>query len=421
MLKKIISKLSENKWFLISFFAIQLYLFIFAIIPFILNDRLQSWDTPGHLFAAWFIKSFAFPDFQAWNPFFYAGYPQGTLYPPLYHYLIVLFSFVFGLVGSVKFIVVTSLIVLPISFYYFVKKLGFNRNESALGMALMMLPIIGLNLHTGGTLNSLFFVGLGANSVALPILFFYLGNIFGTDHSKKRFIITTILLSLVILLHFVTGATAIVIAGFLIGINFNWEKFNFIAGVVVCAFCLCGFWLVPFVAYIKYYSGTFIASNLGGIVSFPIFVLIVIGAAIAIYEKDEKITRLLLPIILFLFLLVFIDYTEYNLPFHSYRFLIYPLILIMILPIKLIFNAIARDKKVFFMLSLFFLVSMYLYKSWPDEFSQRFPKINQVFKYSENNVNYGNLNVGKLDGRTIVYDGDKIPHIHDLRHLLAMA
>lgn len=295
----------------------------------------------------------------------------------------------------------------------------FADAEAALIMLLMMLPIVSLTLHTGGTLHSLFFVGLGANSLALPLFFFFIGKLQDGPGTRNT-IILSLLLSVITLLHFITAAITIVVTLILTLINFKKEAATHFLAITLLAFLLCSFWIVPFLAYIKYYGGSFIGGNLGSFLSIPVFLMILLGAIIAVVEKDPRLNGIFLTLLLLSLLLFFIDFAEYKLPFHSYRFLIYPLLLIMVLPAKLIFNQQNSRAKFFFAALFIFLLGIYLYRIFPFEDRQIFGA-NRLYWHNPDNLNYDSLNPGKLDGRIIIFNGDLVPHIHDLRHLAIMA
>jgi len=396
---------------------IEIYLLYFVVRPFLQQDLLQSWDMAGHLFASWFVKNMTFPNYTGWNPFFYAGYPQNTFYPPLYHYLTALISFLVGLPLALKLVNVGSVLVLPLSFYYFARKIKLSASESAVATLLMMLPIVTLPIHSGGTLYSSFFVGLGANALSLPILFFYLGKL-ADELDLRNLMVSSLLLSLIILSHFITGVMAVAMAAIFLLYRNKIESFLFTLAHFVITFLLCGFWLVPFFAYINYYGGTYLNISMGGFISLPILLVAMLGFSLALMEDDKRLTGAFLVAMVFSFLLYFVDFQDYKLPFHSYRFLIYPLIMVMIFPIKMLFNRQTNRTKTIVL--AVFILAMLIYTG-KILFPRDALEAARFYTCQPVNINYNQLNIGKVAGRVAIYNGDILPHVHDLRAFVTMA
>ena len=86
------------------FFLLPLFVFLSV---FAMSD-LGAWDMLGHFLA---VKSFGetvFPSMVGWSFKQLAGYPQGYLYPSLFHWVVVLFSKVIPLEVAFKFVISLS-------------------------------------------------------------------------------------------------------------------------------------------------------------------------------------------------------------------------------------------------------------------------------------------------------------------------
>jgi hypothetical protein len=101
-------------------FAFMLgYLLIAIIIPYWLYNSLINWDTMGLYFSSWYQKYFLFPNVIGWNPYFFLGYAQNQFYGPIYAYLTALLSFAIPLSAAFKLLFSLTLLITPVSFYYF--------------------------------------------------------------------------------------------------------------------------------------------------------------------------------------------------------------------------------------------------------------------------------------------------------------
>jgi hypothetical protein len=161
----------------LAFAGVALYLAGAVFLPFLQYDDGHFWDSAGHIFSAWFQKTYLFPHWTGWNPFFFAGYPHNTFYGPVYHYVIALFAVPFGLLAAFKIVTILGISLLPVAFYFFARTWRFGPEESALLMVLMMIPVATLHIASGGTLYSQFHVGLGAEALAFPLFFFYISRL----------------------------------------------------------------------------------------------------------------------------------------------------------------------------------------------------------------------------------------------------
>lgn len=179
--------------------VLNLFVIIFIVIPFFSNPMYQR-DMAGHVFASEFTKDFLLPEFRGWNPFHNLGYPIGSYYPFLIHYLTgILSTIVLSSSDWLKIFIITALLLLPYSIFVFIRKLDkfllVNRNKGSIkDHNVLNLRNLDTNKHLfitlvtyflvlaspstfGGSLQGAFVIGLITNFIALPLVFFYLSSI----------------------------------------------------------------------------------------------------------------------------------------------------------------------------------------------------------------------------------------------------
>ena len=418
---------------IISFLAIEAYLFIYVLIPYLRFDQFQFWDAAGHIFAVWLQKSYYFPNFTGWNPFFACGYPQDSFYPPLYHYLVCLLSFPLGLPLAFTLLTALSVVVLPFSIYYFARKFKFNPNESALSMLLVMVPIAGLALANGGTLFSQFIVGLGANSLCLPLFLFYFGKLKEQIDKLKdgeiqrispfNFFLLTLLSVVIVLTHFVIAFAAAIAALVLIFNAFKKESLVFAFQHAAITLLICGFFILPMFAYMKIIGSPETILSMGFFLTVPLFLLIVLGGAACAMDKDKRLDAAFFVLLAIFSVAVFMDFGQIGMPMHSYRFIIYFLIFAMLLPIKLVLNRVENKfAKIFFLGGFFILMGWQTYLM---VISNPRAEINNNRLFIYNNYvkfiipYYDEIKLEKLTGRILILSNEDRLTPRAIEHELA--
>jgi hypothetical protein len=286
----------ERKFFYI-FYVIQAAALLYVLAPFLRWNNLLEWDFPGHYAAIWFLREHLLPWATGWNPYFYCGFPQGTFYPPLAHYVTALISFGTGIGPAMKLMLAAALLALPVSFYYFARKWGLNDLQAAVCATWMtaVLFVRGELLGTwnlGSDLRSFLSVGLYANSISLPVLFGFLGAL-GPEALERRWKLPAFLLGILFLSHAISS----LVAGFLVFsiiLILVWEKLSGGAPhwrplvlTVGTGFLLGGAWLLPFMAFHGSSAQSFSTPQWA-----PAVVLVVLnGAILAIVALRNGILR----------------------------------------------------------------------------------------------------------------------------------
>lgn len=341
--------IKEQNIFWIFFISIELFIIIFLIIPFLLNNSLETTDMTAHYFSAWYTKEYLFPNIIGWNPFHYLGFPQNQFYPPLFTLLTVYLNFIFPLKISFKILLSLSVLLTPISFYYFARAYSFNALKSSIVM-LGMVAILFFQKSdaVGGDLFSTFNAGMVANALALPLLFFYMGVI-KKSYKRGTYIIPSVLMAAVVLSHPFTAIVGVIFSLSVLFSNFNKQTLQFYLKHSLLTFTLSAFWIVPFLAKINYAKTVFIGAY--HYITLDFIVLFLVAFIVISYTKYTSNTIQLKDlnntIILLLLFYAFVYITK--IPFHLYRFNLY---LILLVPIFLI-NFVKKRSNLVFLIFLF--------------------------------------------------------------------
>ena len=322
----------------LAFAALHLVLVVGALVPYLLRNPIAQWDAPGHLFSAWYAREYLFPKPTGWNPYFFGGFPQGTLYPFLFHYLVAGLAFLMPLATSFKAVVATAVAATPLSFYFACRGFALSPTQATAGAiwmtALLALPIEFAtdNNHVGGTLASTFRIGLVANAFALPLLFFYVGALLRSIRSRHM-LLPTLLLAALVLSHLMTALVGLLFMVFLAAAHLR-ERPVLVHllrhGAV--AFLLVAFWAIPFLSYSGYSDSIRLQLYLGR----GAFALIGCGLLAVAWLHSRRTLENNLELSAWFLTLVVAVLLSSSLPvrLHFYRFVLYPVLLVPVLLIK---------------------------------------------------------------------------------------
>lgn len=323
--------------------SIQLWNFTLAnilvlaliVVPYLAQNQLLQWDNVGHYFSVWFLHTHLFPDFSGWNPFFYGGFSQGTLYPPLFHYAAAALGFIVPLKLAYKLIVVLAVASTLPAYYYLARQAGLKAETAATSavclLALLMFPYspIKQTLHVGANFLSTFNVGLVTNALALPFLFLYGGALLRSNF-RQNAVLPSLLLAILILTHVHTALMAVLLFVCIATIKLrSLQAFKFAAKHAALTFLLCAFWFIPFLANLPE-SDT---------AKFPLFlsdfgyVLLVVVCFVAIYLRYRDSTKAAYPLTLFIVLAsaILLVLNQLSISLHFYRLIIFPLLFVPLL------------------------------------------------------------------------------------------
>jgi hypothetical protein len=189
---------------------IEAILFVGVVIPFVASNNLLAWDMAGHLMAAEYTQRELWPFVVGWNPWFFCGYPQNQLYPPLLAYLSASLGWITGVALALKLIVSAALLSTPITFYWLGRSVSLRPAVAALGTLAMTLFLASWPEDIGGTLRSTFEVGNLANALGLPLSFAYVASLRRAHPRDGSFIAPTALLALVLISHLVAAVFCLI-------------------------------------------------------------------------------------------------------------------------------------------------------------------------------------------------------------------
>ncbi len=270
------------------FYLLQSAALLAVFVPFLRYNNLLEWDFPGHYAAIWHLKNHLLPWPSGWNPYFYCGYPQGTFYPPLAHYLAALLAFPLGISAAMKGLIFLSLLVLPIAFYIFARRVGLDDLRAAV-CATWMTAVLFLSGEMfdswgfGSDLRSMLNVGLFANTISLLVLFAFFAAC-GSVIERKNWKLSAFLLGTLLLLHPLSSLVAGVFLVSVVltqwwqsrGSDIDWKP---AAWTALGAGLLASFWLVPYLAYRGYMNPEFVGAHWSPKIQFVVFNGIVLAFA----------------------------------------------------------------------------------------------------------------------------------------------
>lgn len=325
------TELLVRNWDSITIGVITFIFLILIIVPFVLNNSLDKFDTPGLLSLSWFIKEHTFPDFQGWNPFFYGGFPQGILYPPLFHYVVAGLSFIFSLQTAFKIVVSAAILATPISVLAFTRRIYKSKLWEVGATILILTGMVALPGYLGFNFDGLLDYGLAPSFAAIPLFFLFLSQLFNDNHSLKGI---AMLMSVLILTHLLTAGIAIAITIVYTMMNFKRRGGEFVlTGVLI--FLLTAFWVVPFLAF-RQFTASGYAMRISMLYPLAGLMLSIGGLVLPFLIKKKPIASKMLSIAIVSIILAFIGLldstvntsaTQISIPLlHPFRIQIYSIL-----------------------------------------------------------------------------------------------
>jgi len=363
--------------------AVELFILFAFIVPFFIKGSIYTWDMAGHYFSAYYTKAYLLPELTlfGWNPYHFWGFPQNQFYPPLFTILTSSLGYVLPLNIAFKLIVAVSVLLTPVSLYYFLINHSISKKISAYITALLSMILIFSPSIIGGNLITTFLGGAVSNALALPLLFFYLTTL---KKNKEGISVaySAILLALLVLTHVFYGIAGIILSlGYLFS-NFKKQLLFFFKHYVI-AFFLTAFWSLPFIFKINYVSKYSISFTPDFFLLAVSFLLILLYYILNIKELKEIVIGYT---ILCSFLLFATLFDISNLFVFRFKLLIYLLDAILLF---LIFSKLRFSKKRFYLV-LFLITLLYPLTEYYGFVSVRPPEIPKL--------NY----IPEADGRILV-------------------
>jgi len=346
--------------------------FVFFGVRYFFSDSLQVYDAPGHIQLVWNLKENLWPFFWGWNSFSLLGFDQGIYYPPAFHYLAAFLSFFLGIENSLKIIIFSAIAVLPLSVYFFVSQFFHNERARILISSLLLSLLLITPGYLGAGVKSLTQIGLLTSFVATPLLLFYLGLLFSKPETNDFW--KTLLLSLVILTHFVAGLVSVLVLLVFLKVKFlnrnlNWKilQHAFLASLITFFF-----WFPLLLRW----GETSTSLHLPSLFLPNLLALFLALLSAFIFWKAKKDSLLVLSVVVaFLSFVFLIDWISLNYwpensltkkiySFHLYRYQVYSylflLLILLFWPVNFLFNLKKPKIKPFLVETLALLVTLFL-------------------------------------------------------------
>lgn len=243
---------------------IGLLLLIFAFLlsyfdpALLLSDTTPTGgDTPSHFTTAVLFRDFLLRHFQitGWDYGNLAGYPLFQYYFPLPFILCALLSLIAPITVSFKIVSVLGVFLLPLSAFYFVRRLGFEFPAPILsaGSTLLFLFVESQSMWGGNIPSTL--AGEFTYALGMAIALAYLAGFYAGINSRTHLFRNALLLALAGFSH----GCALLVAGAMPLVcvfqgRDTLDRLQYYVKVNLLAFSLLGFWLLPWLLSQTYMS-----------------------------------------------------------------------------------------------------------------------------------------------------------------------
>ena len=205
----------------LAFISSGLLLFLAIYFCFYSESASRAWDGSGHQAIAQIYSHSIFPDSFGWSHAYFSGMPFPNFYPPVFYWLVGLFSQTLSFESAFKLIVFLPVFLLPLVLWNFIYSLT-DKNRlaawaGAIGSAFLLLDSRFIfALPAGLDFFSTFQIGLYTQPLGFIFLLLWYLNFTKIDESNWRFVLSAILLALTVLTNFFAGTTATLMAGIFI-------------------------------------------------------------------------------------------------------------------------------------------------------------------------------------------------------------
>ncbi|MBI5355620.1 MAG: hypothetical protein HZB68_04160 [Candidatus Aenigmarchaeota archaeon] len=231
--------------------VISLFLLYFFKPSLMLSKTITAGgDTASHYYPALFMSEHLIPEGRAtgWAQGWFAGFPIFRFYFPLSYMLMHLLSLFTGFQVAFKLVTVLGIFLLPVAAYAFMRFLKYDFPAPAIA-AVFTLPFLFMTANSmwGGTIPSTL-AGEFAYGISVAVSILFLGLIY----SRKHYMVTGTLFSLVILTHAVTTIWAFFSSLALLALFRERKTLEYLFQTYVIAFLLSAFWFLPLLSSLGY-------------------------------------------------------------------------------------------------------------------------------------------------------------------------
>ena len=307
----------------VTFAAIYLVLIRVLHLNLILSATTAAGgDMGSHHYVATFLRDDLLPrgKVTGWAPGWFAGIPMLTFYFPLPYALIALLSPLLGAQVAFKAVTALGLFLLPLTCWAAFRLLRLREPAPLLAACaatvfLFMLQVTKDQQFTiwGGNIASTM-AGEFPFALSFALLPLALAMLWRVCEDGKGWPAAALLVAAVVLSHILTTIVLVLAAAVLLlrlPRAVAWRSARRLALVFVTAFCLTGFWSLPFllrVQYTAHFRWTQL-SDLGVLVPAeirPYLVLTVVGVVVAVARAERRVLLFAWPAAVTAFVFVFL-------------------------------------------------------------------------------------------------------------------
>jgi hypothetical protein len=254
--------LSTTFWFLLINFALWLGI--------IRGLNSYAWDGSAHNAISQIYCTSAFPTTFNWSNTYFGGMPFPNFYPPLFYWLVSLFSKVplFTFPTAFKIVVCAPIIILPALFWRVAWSASERNHFVAFSVGLACTPLLAdarfaMPSPAGLDYFSTFQIGLYTQPLGFALLLMWLVSYWQSTISHRRAALSAMLLALTLLANFFSAASA----GFFVVTTLGVDLWHICRAhdaaarralsthlaVPLVAAALSAFWLVPMLNQYAYF------------------------------------------------------------------------------------------------------------------------------------------------------------------------
>ncbi len=310
-----------------------IFLLCFGLLLFLLNSThiilylklpiLAGYDGQSHMAVAQYYANNIFPRTWGWIPEWYGGMPFPEFYPPLFYFLMAVFSKIlpFSFISIFKAFTLILFLSIPGLLALVARRLISTSGGWIAGLiSVLIISDYGIRSHWGTSLYSLFHNGLETQLLGFVCLIPWLYFMLTLDKSPKTPYFAGFFLFLVFLsnAHIVQVAAVLFFSVALSGINKkNYQKYFLVGFIPLLA---AAFWYVPMLVNHNYLVSVAIVPSQLETYTFFIFPGIFLLLTIFFANRLKNNKMLVIPCTFIILLpTLFLSEVFSSFPFYSVR------------------------------------------------------------------------------------------------------
>ncbi|MGZ8592340.1 MAG: GtrA family protein, partial [Actinomycetota bacterium] len=256
-------------------------------------------DMGAHIYAPWYMRNYLFPKglVAGWSPGWFAGFPMFYFYFPLVAAFQALLSYLIPYDVAFKLGTVLGTFFLPVAMFLLLRliRLPFPTPEIGAVLAMAFLLMDSFQIFGGNIAGSM--AGEYSYGLSLGLCLVSLGLSFRIVTEEGRPVVAALTLSAAVLSHLVPVILVVAFLPILLvlgarthGLRRSLVRLGVVFGL---AFCLTGFWVVPFLVRLSYTTNMHWTQirGLGHLFPQEIWLFIppaVAGACAALLRRDRR-------------------------------------------------------------------------------------------------------------------------------------